>query len=160
MGKKNKQELGGNIILENFDLDSSEMVIARKMTGKYGEKIRNFTDYTELRLEMKSHKKTKQKTFEIKGLLLFDGDRAVSESQGFNPFVLINEVLKNADRLVLKLTGFFNEVKNQENNLGKIMYDKELVQDLSKTLKEMKELSEIINKQLKENGLKVDADVF
>lgn len=72
----------------------------------------------------------------------------------------INEVLKNADRLVLKLNGFFDEVKNQENNLGKIMYDKELVEDLSKTLKEMKELSEIINKQLKEKGLKVDADVF
>ena len=72
----------------------------------------------------------------------------------------INEVLKNADRLVLKLNGFFDEVKNQENNLGKIMYDEELVEDLSKTLKEMKELSEIINKQLKEKGLKVDADVF
>jgi len=72
----------------------------------------------------------------------------------------INDLLKSTDGLVLKLNGFFDEVKNQENNLGKIMYDEKLVEDLSITLKQLKELSEIINKQLKEKGLKVDADVF
>ncbi len=72
----------------------------------------------------------------------------------------INEVLKNTDKLVHKLNNFFDEVENQENNLGKIMYDKELVNDLSVTLKQLKELSELINKQLKEKGLKVDANIF
>jgi len=72
----------------------------------------------------------------------------------------INEVLKSADGLVLKLDSFFDEVKNQENNLGKIMYDEELVNDLSATLKRLKELTDLINKQLNEKGLKVDADVF
>jgi len=72
----------------------------------------------------------------------------------------INEVLKNTDGLVLKLNNFFDEVNNQENNLGKMIYDKELVEDLSATLKQLKELSEIINKQIKEKGLKVDANIF
>jgi len=72
----------------------------------------------------------------------------------------INELLKSTDGLVLKLNSFFDEVENQENNLGKIMYDEELVNDLSATLKQLKDLSELINKQLKEKGLKVDADVF
>ncbi|MCF6270822.1 MAG: MlaD family protein [Melioribacteraceae bacterium] len=72
----------------------------------------------------------------------------------------INEVLKSTDGLVLKLNNFFDEVNNQENNLGKLMYDKELVKDLSVTLKQLKELSEIINRQIKEKGLKVDANIF
>ncbi len=72
----------------------------------------------------------------------------------------INAVLKSADGLVIKLDSFFEEVKNQENNLGKIMYDEELVNDLSATLKRLKELSDLINKQLNEKGLKVDAHVF
>lgn len=72
----------------------------------------------------------------------------------------MNEVLKSSDELVFKLNGFFDEVKNQENNLGKIIYDKELVKDLSATLEQLKELSKIINKQLNEKGLKVDANIF
>ncbi len=72
----------------------------------------------------------------------------------------INRVLNNANGLIAKLDVFFDEVENQENNIGKIIYDKELVNDLSATLKQLKELSELINKQLKEKGLKVDANVF
>jgi phospholipid/cholesterol/gamma-HCH transport system substrate-binding protein len=72
----------------------------------------------------------------------------------------INEVLKNTNKLIVKLSGFFDEVENQENNLGKLMYDEELVKDLSATLKQLKELSNMINKQLNNKGLKVDADVF
>jgi len=72
----------------------------------------------------------------------------------------INEVLKSSEGLITKLDTFFEEVKNQENNLGKIMYDEELVNNLSATLKRLKELSDLINKQLNEKGLRVDAHVF
>ncbi len=72
----------------------------------------------------------------------------------------INGVLNNANGLIKKMDDFFDEVKNQENNIGKIIYDEKIISDLSSTLKQLKELSELINKQLKEEGLKVDAHVF
>jgi ribosome-associated translation inhibitor RaiA len=89
-----EQELGGNIVLSNFEMDAQEMVIVKKMVGNYAKKIKNFHDYQELRLEMKTSAKGKTKKFEIKALLLYNGDRAASEATGFNPFVLINEVLE------------------------------------------------------------------
>jgi hypothetical protein len=87
------KELGGNIVLSNFDLDDQEMVVAKKLVGNYAKKIKNFHDYDELRLEMKTHDKGKTKKFEIKGALIFNGNRANSQAIGFNPFVLIDEVL-------------------------------------------------------------------
>ncbi len=72
----------------------------------------------------------------------------------------INGVLNDANGLIKKMDVFFDEVKNQENNIGKIIYDEKIISDLSTTLKQLKKLSELINKQLKEKGLKVDAHVF
>lgn len=97
------KELGGNIVLSNFELDGNEMVVVKKMVGTYAKKIKNFHDYEELKLEMKVIDKGKTKKFEIKGLLLYAGNRASSEAMGFNPFVLINEVLEK----------ILNEVKHK-----------------------------------------------
>lgn len=72
----------------------------------------------------------------------------------------INELLTNTDRMVSKLDSFFVEIRNEDNNIGKIIYDKELVNNLSISLKNLKELSELINNQLKDKGIKVDAKVF
>jgi phospholipid/cholesterol/gamma-HCH transport system substrate-binding protein len=72
----------------------------------------------------------------------------------------VNELLSNTDQMISKLDSFFDEIKNKDNNLGKIIYDETLVEDLSITLKNLKELSELINKQLNEKGLKVDAYIF
>ncbi len=88
------QNLGGNIVLEGFDLDSQEMVIVRKVVGNYAKRIKTLANYEELKIDMKSHSKGNSKLFEIKALLIFDGERANSESQGRNPFVLIDAVLK------------------------------------------------------------------
>ncbi|MBU0474141.1 MAG: MCE family protein [Bacteroidetes bacterium] len=101
--------------------------------------------------------------------LIKNSNEFVSNS---NKFVLENKddiksslndlsgLVKSTDTLMLKLNSFFDEVKNQENNLGKLMYDKELVDNLSVTLKRLKELSDTINKQLREKGIKVDANIF
>ena len=81
-------------MLENFELDSQEMVVIRKMAGKYAEKIRNFCDYQALKINMKRHGKTQNATFEISALCTFDDMNVASESGGKNPFVLIDDVLK------------------------------------------------------------------
>ena len=87
-------ELGGNIVLENFEIDQQEMIVVKKIVGNYAEKIRYFKEYQELKLEMKTHLKAKNRHFEVKALLTFDGGTAPAESQGLNLFVLINEVLE------------------------------------------------------------------
>lgn len=87
------RELGGNIVLSNFEMDGQEMVIVKKLVGNYAKKIGNLCPYEELKLEMKTSNKGKTKKFEVKGLAIFTGNRVTSESTGFNPFVLINEVL-------------------------------------------------------------------
>ena len=88
-----KREFGGNLVFVNFDLDSDELSVAKKIVGKYAEKIRNFVSYETIKLEMKSHLKAKNKHFELKGHVLWNGDEALSEAEGTNPFVLINEVM-------------------------------------------------------------------
>lgn len=87
------EELGGNIILSDFNLDKQEMIVAKKMAGKYAEKIRHFTPYQELKLEMKKHQRERRK-FEIRALLTFDGGKAIADEEGDNAFVILDEVLK------------------------------------------------------------------
>lgn len=87
------ENIGRNIVFEKFDMDSDEVSVAKKVVGKYAEKIRNFTTYDEIKLEMKSHLKGKGKHFELKGHVLFDGKQVLSNAEGRNPFVLIDEVM-------------------------------------------------------------------
>ncbi len=87
------EELGGNILLEKFELDSDEMIVAKKLVGKYAEKIKHIVNYRELKLEMRVHKKVKNNHFEIRGQILFDGGKVTSEKQDTNPFVAIDTVL-------------------------------------------------------------------
>lgn len=87
------EEIGGNIVFEKFDLDSDELLVAKKVVGKYAEKIRNFVEYNEIKLEMRSHLKATNKHFELKGHVLFNGNKVLSEAEGRNPFVLIDEVM-------------------------------------------------------------------
>ena len=88
------QELGGNIVLSNFDLDNQEMIIIKKIVGNYAEKIRRLRQYKELKIEMRTHLKAKNKNFEINARLEYDGGQAIAEAQGLNPFVLTTEILK------------------------------------------------------------------
>jgi hypothetical protein len=88
------EELGGSIVLSNFELDGSEMIIVKKLVGNYAKKIRNFHDYEELKLEMKTIDKGKTKRFDVNARLMYGGNRANSSAEGFNPFVIINEVLE------------------------------------------------------------------
>lgn len=88
-----EKELGGNIVLSDFNLDKQELIVAKKIAGKYAEKIRHFTEYQELKLEMKEHQRERRK-FGIRALLTFDGGKAVAEEEGDNAFVILDEVLR------------------------------------------------------------------
>ena len=67
--------------------------------------------------------------------------------------------INNSDSLVKQLNSFIDNMKKRENNLGKIVYDPQIYEDLKTMIQQVKEMTSLINEQLKGEGLKVDADV-
>ena len=66
-------------------------------------------------------------------------------------------VLQKTDSLVTKLNSFADEIKSKNNNIGKIVYDTKLYDDLNKSIKQVNELTRILIEQLNNKGFKVDA---
>lgn len=89
-----ERELGGNIRLIGFELDESELIVAKKMVGNYATKIRHIRPYEEIRVELKIHEKQNKQDFEIKVHVLFDGFDVVSEYRDENPYNAIDKVMK------------------------------------------------------------------
>ncbi len=71
----------------------------------------------------------------------------------------ISSVLKNTDSLITKLNEFTDEVREKKNNLGKLLYDESLVNELHSSVKQINELTKEFLEQIKTKGLKVDAKV-
>jgi phospholipid/cholesterol/gamma-HCH transport system substrate-binding protein len=72
----------------------------------------------------------------------------------------LQNVLVNSDSLITKLNRFTDEVRNKKNNLGKIIYDEKLYDNITQSLKQLNELTKIMIEQLQKDGLKVDANIF
>ena len=72
----------------------------------------------------------------------------------------LQAVLINSDSLLTKLNKFTDEITNKQNNLGKIIYDENIYNDLTQSLKQLNELTKIMIEQLQKDGLKVDANIF
>lgn len=68
--------------------------------------------------------------------------------------------MASADSLMKKISALIDETKSQKNNAGKFLYDKELADKLIKALTRLNELTEIVNKQLKNEGLNVKTHIF
>jgi phospholipid/cholesterol/gamma-HCH transport system substrate-binding protein len=68
-------------------------------------------------------------------------------------------IMNKTDSLVSKVNYFTDQIMNQQNNIGKLVYDKEVFENLQSSLKQLNELSKLILEQLKGEGFKVDADV-
>lgn len=79
----------------------------------------------------------------------------------------LNELLKNLNDVVSKsnvllkdVNQLTNETLQRQNNLGKILYDEEMMNDIKSSLKQVKELTSILIEQLKGKGINVDANIF
>lgn len=72
----------------------------------------------------------------------------------------LNSILQSSDSLVTKLNFLTNETLSGDNNIGKLLYDDSLFISLTKTLEQTKELTKVILEQLKEDGVKIDANIF
>ncbi len=72
----------------------------------------------------------------------------------------LNEAVSNSNRLLNDVNQLTYETLRRQNNLGKILYDEELLKDIKSTLKQVNELTQILIDQLKGKGINVDANIF
>ena len=68
-------------------------------------------------------------------------------------------VVASTDTLVKRINSFTVETKGQKNNLGKLLYDKDLIIKLNKSMEQINQLTKILVKQLKGDGVNVDANI-
>ena len=75
-------------------------------------------------------------------------------------FVDLKNVVQKSDTLLSDLNNLTKETMNQQNNVGKLLYDENVINDLKQTLKQVNELTSILIDQLKNDGINVDANIF
>lgn len=74
--------------------------------------------------------------------------------------VNLNAVLLKSDSLMTSLNYLTQETATGGNNLGKILYDDSLYNNLVKSMELIKELSKVLLDQIQTDGIKVDAYIF
>lgn len=86
----------------------------------------------------------------------------MQENKSQIPILLkqIGSLTAKSKVLIESVSDMLSETKNQKNNLGKILYDKEMYLKLKTTLGQLHELTKIFIEQLKKDGLNVDAHIF
>lgn len=72
----------------------------------------------------------------------------------------LNSVIMQSEKIMLDVNKLTSETLNQQNNLGKILYDEQVVNDIKNSLKQLNELTSILIEQLKGKGINVDANIF
>ena len=88
------------------------------------------------------------------------GDFLDNNKEQFSKLLLLSgDLINDSDSLVNRFRSFMTSMEKRENNLGKIVYDPQLYEDLKIMMQQVKEMTSLINEQLKGEGLKVDADV-
>ena len=91
------KELGGNIQLAGFrDIDSSSMVILKKIIGNYARRMTELAEkFEKLHITMKPvHQREKSEKYEIQAKLISNGKPFVSETVDRNLFVAVDDSLK------------------------------------------------------------------
>ncbi|NWF49159.1 MAG: MCE family protein [Ignavibacteriaceae bacterium] len=72
----------------------------------------------------------------------------------------LNNVLVQTDSLLVSLNKITNETTSQQNNIGKILYDPNLLNDVKQSLNQVNELTRLLIEQLKDKGIEVNAHIF
>jgi len=71
-----------------------------------------------------------------------------------------NKLILSADSLIHFSNGFLKEIKDKKNNIGTVIYDKKIINNLKQSSEDLKKLLQLIRNQLENKGLKVDAYIF
>ena len=90
-------KLGGNIELAGFrEIDSSSMIVLKKIVGNYAKRISELTKRMEvLHITLKPiHEREKSEKYDIHAKVIDDGKVYVSEMVDRNLFVAVDTALK------------------------------------------------------------------
>ncbi|MFO7447433.1 MAG: MlaD family protein [Ignavibacteriaceae bacterium] len=68
-------------------------------------------------------------------------------------------ILKRTDTLLTRINTFAEQITNEDNNLNKMLNDKEMHNNLTESLKQLKDLTKILLEQLQNEGIKIDANI-
>lgn len=71
----------------------------------------------------------------------------------------MQSVMKSTNDLLAKLNKLTDETTAQNNNVGKLLYDENLLKDVKASMQQVNELTKTLLKQLNEKGLNVDAHI-
>ncbi|MCX6167861.1 MAG: MlaD family protein [Ignavibacteriales bacterium] len=72
----------------------------------------------------------------------------------------INSVLMVSKNLLVKVNDFMDKTDKNQNNLGKMLNDPDLMNDLKTTIQQARELIKVLMEQLKSKGVEVNAHIF
>ena len=72
----------------------------------------------------------------------------------------LKSILQKSDTLLSDLNNLTKETMDQQNNVGKLLYDENIINDIKKTLQQVNDLTSILIDQLKNDGINVDANIF
>lgn len=72
----------------------------------------------------------------------------------------LETTIANANEILGKINSFSDEIKNEENNIGKILYDEKMIEDLKILSERIIKLTETIQEQINGKGLKTDVNLF
>jgi len=75
-------------------------------------------------------------------------------------FTDLKSIVQKSDVLLSDLNDLTKETKTQQNNVGKLLYDENMIKDLKQTLNQVNELTSLLIDQLKNDGINVDANIF
>jgi phospholipid/cholesterol/gamma-HCH transport system substrate-binding protein len=71
----------------------------------------------------------------------------------------LRKTLEESKTLITRVNEFIDQTNENKNNLGKLINDPEIVNDLKSSLNQLKDLTRLLLEQLKKEGIKVDANI-
>jgi phospholipid/cholesterol/gamma-HCH transport system substrate-binding protein len=73
--------------------------------------------------------------------------------------ISLKQTMDHSKVLIDKVDHFIDNINQGKNNLGKLINDPELVNDLKTTIQQLKNLTNLLMEQLQKEGIKVDASI-
>lgn len=71
----------------------------------------------------------------------------------------LKQTLDHSKKLIININDFINKTNQSANNLGRFLNDESIMNDITTSIQQLKELTKLLIEQLKNEGIKVDANI-
>lgn len=134
-----------------------------KFSSDIKQSLKNLNSLTAEINSLVQQNKNNIKVLTDNAILLTENSNQLIKTNEQNIHDLIKNMIEVANRsnqLLNDVSRLTNETLQQQNNLGKILYDEEMMKDIKSSLRQVNELTSILIEQLKGKGINVDANIF